>query len=107
MHPPWPAVVCWALGHTSPFPSVLGFAVWYTTRPETRPEGSIFALHLRPNPDLFVDWDYLPLTPSSANGTYIQSSTEADIGLSYLIERGNKRLARYQAAKNATAVDHL
>jgi outer membrane protein, heavy metal efflux system len=60
--------------------------------------------HLRPNPDLFVDWDYLPLTPSSANGTYIQSSTEADIGLSYLIERGKKRQARYQAAKDATAV---
>jgi len=61
--------------------------------------------HLRPNPDLFVDWDYLPaFSPSSANGTYLQASTEADAGLSYLIERGNKRQARYQAAKDATAV---
>jgi len=60
---------------------------------------------MRPNPNLFVDRDYLPaFTPSSANSTYIQSSTEADIGLSYLIERGKKRQARLKAAKDATAV---
>jgi len=61
--------------------------------------------NLRPNPNLFVDWDYLPaFSPGSANSTYLQSSTEADAGLSYLIERGGKRHARYQAAKDATAV---
>jgi outer membrane protein, heavy metal efflux system len=61
--------------------------------------------NLRPNPNLFVDWDYLPaFSPSSANSTYLQASTEADAGLSYLIERGGKRRARYQAAKDATAV---
>jgi outer membrane protein, heavy metal efflux system len=61
--------------------------------------------NLRPNPNLFVDWDYLPaFSPSSANSTYLQASTEADAGLSYLIERGKKRQARYQAAKDATAV---
>lgn len=61
--------------------------------------------NLRPNPDLFVDWDYLPaFTPSSQNSSYIQAQTEADAGLSYLIERGGKRRARRQAAKDATAV---
>jgi cobalt-zinc-cadmium efflux system outer membrane protein len=61
--------------------------------------------NLRPNPNLFVDWDYLPaFSPTSANSAYLQSSTEADAGLSYLIERGAKRHARYQAAKDATAV---
>jgi outer membrane protein, heavy metal efflux system len=60
---------------------------------------------MRPNPDLFVDWDYLPaFTPSAANSSYIQGSTEADIGLSYLIERGKKRQARLKAAQDATAV---
>jgi outer membrane protein, heavy metal efflux system len=61
--------------------------------------------NLRPNPDLFVDWDYLPVfSPSAANTNYLQSSTEADAGLSYLIERGKKRQARLRAAKDATAV---
>ncbi len=61
--------------------------------------------NLRPSPNLFVDWDYLPaFSPASANSAYLQSSTEADAGLSYLIERGGKRHARYQAAKDATAV---
>jgi cobalt-zinc-cadmium efflux system outer membrane protein len=61
--------------------------------------------NMRPNPALFVDWNYLPaFTPSSANSTYLQASTEADAGLSYLIERGKKRQARLKAAKDATAV---
>jgi cobalt-zinc-cadmium efflux system outer membrane protein len=61
--------------------------------------------NLRPNPNLFVDWDYLPaFTASSQNSSYIQNQTEADAGLSYLIERGKKRQARLRAAKDATAV---
>ena len=61
--------------------------------------------NLRPNPSLFTDWDYLPLfTPSSMNTTYLHDSSEADLGLSYLIERGRKRERRYQAAKDVTAV---
>jgi cobalt-zinc-cadmium efflux system outer membrane protein len=61
--------------------------------------------NLRPNPAFFTDWDYLPVfTPSSANATYLHDSTEADMGLSYQIERGKKRQRRYQAAKDATAV---
>jgi cobalt-zinc-cadmium efflux system outer membrane protein len=63
------------------------------------------AANFRPNPNLFVDWDYLPaFTPSSQNNAYLQGSTEADAGLSYLIERGHKRQARLQAAIDATAV---
>jgi cobalt-zinc-cadmium efflux system outer membrane protein len=61
--------------------------------------------NLRPNPNFFVDWDYLPaFTPSAANSAYLQSSTEADAGLSYLIERGQKRQARLRAARDTTAV---
>jgi cobalt-zinc-cadmium efflux system outer membrane protein len=60
---------------------------------------------MRPNPNFSVDWDYLPaFTPSSQNSTYNQGSTEADVGLSYLIERGKKRQARLKAAQDATAV---
>jgi cobalt-zinc-cadmium efflux system outer membrane protein len=69
--------------------------------------------NLRPNPTLFTDWEYLPLgSPSSQNpnlysgvpaSDYLKNNTEADIGLSYLIERGKKRQRRYQAAKDVTA----
>jgi cobalt-zinc-cadmium efflux system outer membrane protein len=60
---------------------------------------------LRPNPVFFTDWDYLPLfAPSAMNSTYLHDSTEADMGLSYLIERGKKRQHRLQAAKDVTAV---
>jgi outer membrane protein, heavy metal efflux system len=58
---------------------------------------------LRPNPTLFTDWEYLPLTsPSGGIGSYLQSSTEGDIGMSYLFERGGKRERRIQAAKDVT-----
>lgn len=61
--------------------------------------------HLRPNPTLFTDWEYLPVfTPSEFNRDYLHDSTEADLGLSYLFERGRKRERRFQAAKDATAV---
>jgi cobalt-zinc-cadmium efflux system outer membrane protein len=61
--------------------------------------------NLRPNPSIFADWDYLPLfAPSAQNATYLHDQTEADLGLSYLIERGKKRERRYEAAKDATAV---
>jgi outer membrane protein, heavy metal efflux system len=70
--------------------------------------------HLRPNPVLFGDWEYLPIfgSPAKQNpdlytgvatSDYLRNNTEGDIGLSYLIERGNKRQARYQAAKDVTA----
>lgn len=60
--------------------------------------------NLRPNPDLFGDWDYLPLfSPSNFTTQYLHDETEIDAGLSYLIERGKKRQRRYQAAKDTTA----
>jgi len=60
---------------------------------------------LRPNPSIFSDWEYLPFfSPSSFTGTYLHDSTEGDLGLSYLIERGKKRQHRLQAAKDQTAV---
>jgi len=69
---------------------------------------------LRPNPTLFSDWEYLPLgSPSSQNSRlyppgeplslYLHDNTEADIGLSYLFERGKKRQHRLQAAQDITA----
>jgi len=63
--------------------------------------------NLRPNPTLFTDWEYLPVFSRPQGQTvaeYLQSSTEGDIGLSYLIERGNKRERRLEAARGATAV---
>jgi len=63
--------------------------------------------NLRPNPTFFTDWEYLPVLTRPQGETlaeYLQASTEADMGLSYLIERGKKRQARLQAAKNVTAV---
>jgi outer membrane protein, heavy metal efflux system len=60
--------------------------------------------NLRPNPVLFSDLDYLPAFASSAqNSTYLRDSVEADMGLSYLFERGKKRQHRLQAAKDVTA----
>jgi outer membrane protein, heavy metal efflux system len=60
--------------------------------------------NLRPNPVVFGDWEYLPFfTPSMWTGTYLHDSTEADLGLSYLFERGKKRQHRLQAAKDVTA----
>ena len=70
--------------------------------------------NLRPNPNLFADWEYLPLgSPSHQNPSiyppgepisqYLHDNTEADLGLGYLIERGRKRQHRLQAAKDITA----
>jgi cobalt-zinc-cadmium efflux system outer membrane protein len=59
--------------------------------------------NMRPNPTLFADWDYLPLSHSGQNTQYLHDSTEGDIGLSYLLERGKKRQHRLQAAKDITA----
>ncbi len=63
--------------------------------------------NLRPNPTFFTDWEYLPVftrQQGTSTADYLQNSTEGDMGLSYLIERGNKRARRLEAAKSATAV---
>jgi len=59
--------------------------------------------NLRPNPTFFADWDYLPFSSSGQNSNYLDESTEGDIGLSYLFERGKKRQHRLQAAQDVTA----
>jgi outer membrane protein, heavy metal efflux system len=76
-------------------------------------EAEEMTANLRPNPTLFGDWEYLPLgSPSRQNpdlypnvstSDYLKNNTEADIGLSYLLERGKKRQHRLQAAKDITA----
>src|SRR5271155_3129687 len=58
--------------------------------------------NLRPNPTFFTDWEYLPLfshPQGESISAYLQASTEGDMGLSYLIERGKKRPRRLEAAK--------
>jgi cobalt-zinc-cadmium efflux system outer membrane protein len=61
--------------------------------------------NVRPNPTLFTDWEYLPLVSTSSGlASYLHDSTEGDIGMSYMFERGQKRQHRLQAAKDATSV---
>jgi len=61
--------------------------------------------NVRPNPTLFTDWEYLPLVPLAGGlSAYLHDSTEGDIGLSYMFERGQKRQHRLQAAQDVTAV---
>jgi cobalt-zinc-cadmium efflux system outer membrane protein len=62
--------------------------------------------NLRPNPTFFADWEYLPIfsRPEGGLAAYLQGSTEGDIGVSNLFERGNKRAHRLQAARDTTAV---
>jgi cobalt-zinc-cadmium efflux system outer membrane protein len=61
--------------------------------------------NLRPNPTFFTDWEYLPLyKPGVGILDYLHDSTEGDVGLSYMFERGEKRQHRLEAAQDATAV---
>lgn len=60
---------------------------------------------LRPNPVLLGDGLFLPFfSPNSLNAPTLDTISEFDLGVSYLIERGHKRQARIRAAKDATAV---
>ncbi len=68
-------------------------------------EAEEITANLRPNPNLTVDWQYLPFfTPSSFTLDYLHDSSEADFGVTYLFERGHKRQRRLQAQKDITAV---
>jgi cobalt-zinc-cadmium efflux system outer membrane protein len=61
--------------------------------------------NVRPNPTLFTDWEYLPLVPAPGGVLdYLHNSTEGDIGISYMFERGQKRQHRLQAAQDTTNV---
>ena len=68
-------------------------------------EASEVTANLRPNPNLTVDWSYLPFfTPTSFTLDYLHDQSEADAGITYLFERGHKRQRRLQAQKDITAV---
>jgi cobalt-zinc-cadmium efflux system outer membrane protein len=62
--------------------------------------------NVRPNPTFFADWEYLPLSSPAGISflDYLHDSTEGDIGVSYLFERGDKRQHRLEAARDTTAV---
>ena len=61
--------------------------------------------NVRPNPTLFTDWNYLPLySPGTSFLEYLHDSTQGDVGISYLFERGQKRQHRLKAARDTTAV---
>jgi cobalt-zinc-cadmium efflux system outer membrane protein len=60
---------------------------------------------LRPNPVLTWDALFVPFfSPSQFNSTYLNNITEFDAAVAYTIERGRKRQARVQAARDQTAV---
>jgi cobalt-zinc-cadmium efflux system outer membrane protein len=60
---------------------------------------------LRPNPVLQGDAQFLPFfTPSDFNSDHLSQNSQFDIGAGYLFERGNKRSARLQAARDQTNV---
>jgi len=57
--------------------------------------------NMRRNPTLVGDAEYL--SPSHPTTDYLSNSSEFDLGVSYLFERGRKRQRRLQAAKDITA----
>lgn len=59
---------------------------------------------IRPNPVFTYDDLYVPLfSPSQLNSSTLDNLTEFDVGFSYIFERGHKREARIQAARDQTA----
>jgi cobalt-zinc-cadmium efflux system outer membrane protein len=61
--------------------------------------------NLRPNPVLLGDALFVPFfQPSDMNSSFLDNSSEFDLGVSYLFERGKKRQHRLRAAKDQTAV---
>ena len=60
---------------------------------------------LRPNPVLSWDALFIPIfSPGNFSENFVNNVQQFDIGVGYLIERGRKRQARLQAARDATAV---
>ena len=60
---------------------------------------------LRPNPVLTWDSLFIPVfSPSQFNSDYLNNITEFDALVAYTIERGHKRQARLQAARDQTKV---
>ncbi|MGH9356692.1 MAG: TolC family protein [Terriglobia bacterium] len=68
-------------------------------------EANQITASLRPNPVFLTDALFLPFfSPHALNGSTIDNITEFDAGISYTIERGNKRQARMRAARDQTTV---
>lgn len=60
---------------------------------------------IRPNPVFTYDDLYVPIfSPGQLNSTTLDNITEFDLGFSYTFERGHKRQARIQAARDQTSV---
>jgi outer membrane protein, heavy metal efflux system len=59
---------------------------------------------IRPNPVFTYDDLYVPITPSEFNSANLNQITEFDLGASFTWERGHKRAARVEAAKDQTVV---
>ena len=60
--------------------------------------------NLRPNPVLLTDAMFIPFfQPSDLTSSFLDYSSEFDLGVSYLFERGKKRQHRLQAARDVTA----
>lgn len=71
----------------------------------TQSEADQVTASLRPNPVLTWDSLFVPLfTPAQFNSAYINNVTEFDALVAYTIERGHKRQARMQAARDQTQV---
>ncbi len=68
-------------------------------------EAEEITANLRPNPVLLGDSLFIPVfQPSQLNSSFLDSTVEFDLGISYLFERGRKRQHRLQAARDQTAV---
>lgn len=59
---------------------------------------------IRPNPVFTYDDLFIPITPNDFNSTEINQVTEFDVSAAFTWERGRKRPARIEAAKDQTAV---
>jgi outer membrane protein, heavy metal efflux system len=61
--------------------------------------------NLRPNPVLSWDTQFLPFfQPDQFSFNNINQNSQFDVGIGYLIERGRKRQARFQAARDQTGM---
>ena len=59
---------------------------------------------IRPNPVFTYDDLFIPITPSEFNSTTLNNISEFDLSAAFTWERGHKRPARVEAAKDQTAV---
>jgi outer membrane protein, heavy metal efflux system len=68
-------------------------------------EAQEITANLRPNPTLGFDSQFIPIfSPGDFSADNLNVTQQFDIGIGYLFERGHKRQARLQAARDATAV---